>query len=246
MMFSNGLRFVDPAFARGVLEAGVTRIAIALWGASAERHDAVTGVAGSFERTLAALNTLGTLRRQDPFVVEVRLLVSRQTASENERIVRLIHDRTSGVDEFSLNRLILSEHARAADSTVSWEEASGSIDQTMSLVRTLGYRVSFEALPLCVFRGENATFVRGRILEKARLIARGLAPRSWTLRYFDPLVAAGRAATGNAKAALALPAPCLSCDYLSACGRVEGWYTQRYGASGLQSIRLATAESAPP
>src|SRR5438132_12514513 len=47
VIFSNGLRFADPAFARGAVEAGITRFEIALFGASAESHEAVTRVRGS-------------------------------------------------------------------------------------------------------------------------------------------------------------------------------------------------------
>jgi MoaA/NifB/PqqE/SkfB family radical SAM enzyme len=66
-LFTNGLRLEDPAFARAVVLAGVTRFEIALFGASAERHDAVTRLPGSFERTLRALRVLIALRESVEF-----------------------------------------------------------------------------------------------------------------------------------------------------------------------------------
>jgi molybdenum cofactor biosynthesis enzyme MoaA len=77
VIFSNGVRLADPDFARAATEAGITRFEIALFGATAERHEAITRLRGSFERTLLALNTLAGLRRDFELHVDVRLLVSR-------------------------------------------------------------------------------------------------------------------------------------------------------------------------
>jgi MoaA/NifB/PqqE/SkfB family radical SAM enzyme len=234
VIFSNGVRLADPAFARQATEAGITRFEIALFGATAERHEAITRLRGSFERTLLALNTLDRLRRDCELHIDVRLLVSRQSSPENPSIVRMVHERAPGVDSFSLNRLILSDNAVDADATISWADAAPAINETVRLVRQFGYELEFAAMPLCVFNDDNAEFVRNEILHTP--------PRSdsraWEMRYFDPLVASGTPPQKSSRRPLALPLECVQCDYLSACGRVESWYTERYGTAGLHSIHL--------
>jgi MoaA/NifB/PqqE/SkfB family radical SAM enzyme len=236
-LFTNGLRLANPSFARSLLEARVSRFEIALFGASAARHDAITQVPGSFERTLLALNTLTALRREFDFVIEVRLLVSRHSSAQNPRIVHTVHDLALGVDAFSLNRLILSESAQRAEATISWEEASNSINESARLIRQFGFELVFSSLPLCVFEGDNAVFVRDQVALRRKRMAAGIEPSEWHLRYFDSRVAAERELKHNAPADLPLPYPCLDCDYLPVCGRVETWYLSRYGTGGLHTVR---------
>src|SRR6202022_3520066 len=66
-LFSNGLRLADEDFARAVLGAGVRRVEIALFGATAASHEEVTRRTGSFEKTLRALSVLGGLHHEFEF-----------------------------------------------------------------------------------------------------------------------------------------------------------------------------------
>jgi MoaA/NifB/PqqE/SkfB family radical SAM enzyme len=241
-LFTNGLRFADERYAREAVDAGITRFEIALFGPDAATHDAVTRRPGSFECTIDALNVLGRLRRERDFVLEVRLLVSRQTATHNPAIVGVVHDRIEGVDVISLNRLILSEDAVAADATISWEEARSSINETATLSRELGYQLRFDSMPLCVFDGPNADHVR-LSLQAAQHAGPPPAPRAF--RYLDPVIAAGRSLQ-SVGAPTAMPPPCAGCEYVSACRRVEEWYVERYGSSGLRPMRLEATAGARP
>ena len=149
-------------------------------------------------------------------------------------IVRMVHERAPGVDAFSLNRLILSDNATDADATVSWADAGPAINEAARLIRHYGYELEFSAMPLCVFEGDNAEFVRAQTLREAIRFD----SRRWEMRYFDPLLAVGDTPTKSSRGPLSLPDVCMRCDYLSVCGRVEDWYAQRYGAAGLSSVRL--------
>jgi MoaA/NifB/PqqE/SkfB family radical SAM enzyme len=234
VLFSNGVRLADPAFARATVAAGITRFEIALFGATASSHEAVTRLPGSFERTLLALNNLVALQPEYPFTIDVRLLVSRQCAAENPDIVRLVHQRACGVDSFSLNRLILSEHAVDVDATISWAEASASTNAAARLIRSFGYELAFSAMPMCIWDDDNATFVRRQLMRSVG----EFDSRRTEMRYLDPLLANGQAPTKTSRSPLACPAVCMSCDYLSACGRVEDWYLERYGTAGLRTVKL--------
>jgi len=232
-LFTNGLRFVDSTFARSVIEAGITRIEIALFGPTAQRHEAITRVPGSFDRTLEALAILTELRSRYTFKVEVRLLVSQYTSSENPDIVRLVRRRVPNIDAISLNRLILSSDALGADAPISWSEARASINESASLIREGGLELIFGSIPLCVFEGENASFVREQLIRMATS-----RPTRWQTRYLDATVSIQGSGLSSDHAKLALPEPCLLCDCLSECRRVEAWYVSRYGDAGLNSIRL--------
>jgi MoaA/NifB/PqqE/SkfB family radical SAM enzyme len=234
VIFTNGVRLANADFARAAVQAGITNFEIALFGNTAETHEAVTRLPGSFERTLTALNVLDSLRPEFSFNIDLRLLVSRQTVDANPAIVRMVHERAAGVDSFSLNRLILSEHAADVDATISWADASASINASARLVRQFGYKLEYSAMPLCVFEDDNAEFVRNEVLRSIRQFD----SRRWEMRYFDPLVAAGQMPTRTSRSPLAPLPVCSGCDLQSACGRVEGWYVERFGSAGLRSLKL--------
>ncbi len=59
---SNGRMLRDRAFAQSLLESGVTHLLISLHGATAAVHDEATGAPGSFEQTVAGIDTVMALR----------------------------------------------------------------------------------------------------------------------------------------------------------------------------------------
>ena len=193
----------------------------------------------SFERTMRGLHVLQGLRREHEFTTEVRLVISRESSAENPAIVSALAERLQTVDAVSLNRLIRSRNAIAADSLISWEEARACVNETARRVRTLGWELIFESVPLCVFDGDNQEHIRPQVVRRMRRQAAGLEPADWRLRYIDPYSAPSNRGTLHEPADAFLAEPCVPCDCLSACGRVEGWYVDRYGASGLKTQRLA-------
>jgi MoaA/NifB/PqqE/SkfB family radical SAM enzyme len=234
-IFTNGLRLANTDFARAVLGAGTARIEIALFGAQASTHDAVTQRTGSFQTTLAALRVLSTLHAEFSFIVEVRLLVARQCIDENPLIVRLLAEQVPGVDVVSINRLILSADADKVDAAVSWEEARASINQTARAVLDAGYDLQFDAVPLCVYDNDVAVSVQARAAE-----SRARGPRAHAqlpMRYLDPRSVVGYPVV-DGRAQVALPRTCRCCDLLPVCGRVERWYVDRFGVAGLRPVRM--------
>ena len=55
---THGMRLADKAYARELVEAGIDEYFVSVTAADAATHDAITGVAGSFERTLCGLENL--------------------------------------------------------------------------------------------------------------------------------------------------------------------------------------------
>jgi MoaA/NifB/PqqE/SkfB family radical SAM enzyme len=233
-LFTNGIRLVDSVFARELLRAGVSTIEIGLFGANAAEHEAVTRRRGSFERTLTAMRVLGGLHEEFQFSLVVRLLVARQCMRQNPAIVHMVHETVDGVTSFSLNRLILSHDAEAADAAVTWEEARPWINATAQSIRALGYDLGYAGLPLCVYEGDNAYFILRRTRELKSMHAFG-GRRS--IRYLDPS-RNNADPTDNPRAWIALPRACRVCDYLPYCGRIEQWYLNLFGTAGITPIRL--------
>jgi MoaA/NifB/PqqE/SkfB family radical SAM enzyme len=227
-LFTNGVKLADATYACEAIAAGVSRFEIALFGATPETHDAITRRPGSFVQTIAALNNVVQARRGRRPSVVVRLLVARHCYNELPEIVRAVHRNAPGIDRFSINRLIRSDNARETEAAVAWPEASPAINAATTLIRQYGCDVSFWPVPLCVFRGDNAKFVEAEV----RRAVRRPTTRS-SLRYLDPLVAAGKTAGRSSCAVLAQPRVCDSCRYQPICGGVEDWYYQRFGAAGL-------------
>jgi wyosine [tRNA(Phe)-imidazoG37] synthetase (radical SAM superfamily) len=234
-LFTNGLRLRNARLAKAVLENGVTRVEVALFGATSQQHDQITGVPGSFEITLEAVNNLSGLRAHYGCQIEIRLLISRQTFSQNAAIVTLIGRRLPGIDAISLNRLVLSNDAVRADSTVSWEEARTSVNESATLIRKFGYRLIFRSIPLCVFAGHNASFVRKQMFAEN---ANSSSGSRWKTLYLDPLVSSDNSGLSSDQSHAPLAGPCIICDYLPHCQRVESWYLDRYGDGGLQTVQL--------
>ena len=225
-LFTNGIKLADREYARESIAAGISEFQIALFGATPETHDAITRRRGSFDKTIAALNNLTSTRRRKAIVV-VRLLVARQCLSELPDIVRAVHRHTRGVDMFSIHRLILSNNARDAEAMVSWTEAGPAINEAARLIREYGFELWFWPVPLCVYRGEIAALVEREVRRRRR---RRNVPSS--VRYLDPLVGC-RATMEDFQAKPAVPEVCKSCRYNSACGGIEDWYYERFGAAGL-------------
>src|SRR5438045_4579119 len=55
---THGMRLADHAYCRELVDAGIDEYFVSVTAADAPTHDAITGVAGSFERTLRGLENL--------------------------------------------------------------------------------------------------------------------------------------------------------------------------------------------
>jgi MoaA/NifB/PqqE/SkfB family radical SAM enzyme len=82
-LFTNAIRLADEAYARETIAAGVSGFEIALFGATAATHDAITRRPRSFEQTMTALGNLVRTREGRKITIVVRLLVARHNYAES-------------------------------------------------------------------------------------------------------------------------------------------------------------------
>ncbi|MFL6161547.1 MAG: radical SAM protein [Jatrophihabitantaceae bacterium] len=229
-LFTNGLRLVDTAYVDALLDAGVDRFQISLYGARASGHEAITRRPGSFDTTLRALIGLSELRASRTFTVEVRLLAARQTLDENPDIVRLIAAVAPQIDRMSLHRLIFSADAQHAESAVTWQAARQSLNECLRLIRRAGFDAGFDDLPLCVLDDDNLTWAIGRLTDGSQRGAR-------SLHYLDPFTASGtRIDRAPPQQRTWASDPCTRCSLASKCSGPDEWYLERFGAGDLHPI----------
>jgi MoaA/NifB/PqqE/SkfB family radical SAM enzyme len=87
---TNGRRLADPEAARALLATGLTSLSISLHGDIARVHDALTGVPGSFQETMAGIrNSLDALAPGQDFGVNVT--ITRDNVDRLERLVARVH-----------------------------------------------------------------------------------------------------------------------------------------------------------
>src|SRR6185295_5958348 len=77
---TNGRTLRDAAFAKQLVDSGMTHLLISVHGASAEVHDEATDAPGSFEQTMAGVDNVMTLR---PAHLPVGLNVTITTGNVN-------------------------------------------------------------------------------------------------------------------------------------------------------------------
>lgn len=98
---SNGRMFSYPKFAKECLKINNLSLNIALHGPSAQIHDGVTSVKGSFNQTVAGLDNI--LKYKKPFQeIEVRVVITKMTYKHLGKTVKFIKKRFPNIDRIVL------------------------------------------------------------------------------------------------------------------------------------------------
>lgn len=98
---SNGRMYAYGKFVRAAVQAGLNEATLSIHGHTAELHDGLTGIPGSFEQALAGLTNL---RRIPGFVVSVDVVLNRRNVPHLAEILSFFIER--GVHEFDLLHLV--------------------------------------------------------------------------------------------------------------------------------------------
>jgi MoaA/NifB/PqqE/SkfB family radical SAM enzyme len=238
ILFTNGTRLADRRYVDALVDAGISRFEISVFGSDPSTHDAVTQRTGSFVRTIAGLRTLTAVRRERRVEISIRLLVSRHTLAQNPRIPQSVAAAEVGPDWFNLNKAILSHDAVTSGAPVSWEEARESTNATLREVRSAGFHATAPTVPWCVWDEDNREW-----LQNGPSVDEIGGTERVEYRYLDPVLPASRLASAPPYRP-ALPDPCVSCVAAWSCARVEQGYLRLFGTEGLHPIhddRLAPA-----
>ena len=155
---THGMHLADPAYCESLVEAGVDEYFVSVTGPDAATHDAITTVAGSFEKTLQGLENL------DRFP-QVATLTNTVVTTRSFRLLREVVDRLA-----HLRRLVQMEFwvywpmserdekglvAAHADIRPCLREAIGR-------ARALGRSVEVKNFPECLLEEDGSALVNAQ------------------------------------------------------------------------------------
>lgn len=74
-LFTNGRKFKNYEFAKKIVDSGVDKVTIPIYGHAPELHDSITRCIGSFQETVMGLKHLNILRKSHSFALELKILI---------------------------------------------------------------------------------------------------------------------------------------------------------------------------
>jgi pyruvate-formate lyase-activating enzyme len=152
IVFTNGLNLSDIKLARRIAEFAPIDICIPFFGATAERHDFLTGRPGNFLRTWEGFtNVVKFIEEGCDIRLEAKLLLSKATSSENIEIAHSLMSNFDTCFHFSLNPLIISRKV-IENSDLLIESFSGmkeETEMTIDYIVASGFDIEMQLLPFC-------------------------------------------------------------------------------------------------
>jgi MoaA/NifB/PqqE/SkfB family radical SAM enzyme len=160
-LFTNGVKLSNRKFADQLADFAPMKILIPLFGDNSDYHDKLTGRKGNFEKSIGGLSNLVRLKNNGvKFEVEIKLLLSKYTASKNIEIVKMINNHYNDKSLiFSLNQLIISPHVINNKELFieRYSNLSEIISTTVETIIKLGYQLVL-GIPFCIISHDNIFF----------------------------------------------------------------------------------------
>jgi pyruvate-formate lyase-activating enzyme len=173
-LVTNGRRLANQAFARDLLDAGLSGLTFSLLGHDAATHDALSAAEGAFDQLMAGVDNCvaWAAERALPVRLNATLVVSARSIDHLPEQVRLL--AAHGVRSAAIH--LLRFDALASDPPVkaalSFElsRLRGPLAAALAVAREVGVQLNVTDLPLCQqveLTGESL-----ELLEKHRAVAR--------------------------------------------------------------------------
>jgi radical SAM protein with 4Fe4S-binding SPASM domain len=145
-LITNGIRLAEDGLAARLKSAGLASAQVSLEGPTAEVHDGLTGVPGSFERTQAGLAAL----RDAGVHVHTNTTINALNAPHLPALVRLAAGL--GMKRISMNLIIPAGTAADRALQVSYRDAGRLILAARQAAREAGVEfLWYSPTPLCLF-----------------------------------------------------------------------------------------------
>lgn len=145
-LITNGVRLADGDLAGRLLDAGLSSAQVSLEGSSPEVHERLTGVSGSFEKTLAGLAAL----RKAGMHVHTNTTICRDNADDLVDLVRLVVDL--GIGRLSMNMIIPTGTAAGGDLRITYGEIGDLVSTVREACRQAGIEFMwYSPTPMCLF-----------------------------------------------------------------------------------------------
>lgn len=151
---THGFRLADAGYLEQLVRAGLTKVNISVRGADRKTHEALTGVAGSFERLREAVRLVASFPE---LTLELDAILTRQTLAGLTDAVR----EYAGWGARRLNLWFVAPEGRARERAAqlipTYEEAAAAVVAAHAQAEALGYE-SFRSyyIPYCFLKGHEA------------------------------------------------------------------------------------------
>jgi MoaA/NifB/PqqE/SkfB family radical SAM enzyme len=156
-LLSNGRRFADAGFAGAALKAAGAPFvaAVSMHGSTAARHDAVSGVRGSFDATMAGLRNILTLKRPGQ-ALEIRLVLHRRNIKDLKNLLSLLLREFSGFKGWRVVAMHYELEGRALKDpslALRLKTSSAAVNSCAGLIRRFK-EFRLYHFPLCLLKKE--------------------------------------------------------------------------------------------
>ncbi len=164
-MVSNGRRLANLEFCAELLESGLKHLSLSFLGATAETHDALSLVPGSFDEAMEGLRNLQRLqaKRSYGLVLNVNFIVSRTSAPELPIAVERFSEL--GVDAIQAHLVqfggLASDPAVIERVAFDIRGASAPLREAIALARQKGIALHLQDLPPCLHPELSRDALRG-------------------------------------------------------------------------------------
>lgn len=155
-LYTNGVKLSDLEFSKKLLLYTPMLIRIPIFGASSQKHNRLTGMEGSFEKTIKGIKNIVGLKKDIDLKIEVKLLLSKATSVQNREIYNFFKNNFPNEFYFSFNPLLVSARVKQ-NANIMFESYTESVEKSLPLIQNMkneGWDVSLSLLPFCLLPKE--------------------------------------------------------------------------------------------
>ena len=169
-MITNGSRLARPGFAESYAEAGLKHFHVSIHSCRPDVEDFLTGVKGSFDLAMAALENLGRVGA----TVNINTVINKMNADHLHENVRYFTDRFPFIRHFVWNNLdpSMGRAETNRDTAHRLADFELSLARAMRFLHKGGRTFRVERVPLCYMTefAECSTETRKIIKEEERIV----------------------------------------------------------------------------
>ena len=226
-MLTNGRKLSDFSFAKQLIDNGLRRISIPLYGSTARCHDQLTQVSGSFTQTIDGLKNLFSLRDDNgyPIDIEIKTLVCKQNIKELQNIVEfIVNEFPSSPTFFTISSMDISDAVKKRYNYlfIKLEDAAPAIRECIDYAIAYDLNVTTYFIPACVLGYEYIS-----------ICDRNKDPSD---KYPDIYYAPDNLAGVHNVREFIKPITCKSCKCYNICDGIWRSYAQEIGTTELKPL----------
>ena len=149
---THGMHLADSHYTQQLVEAGIDEYFISLTAADASTHDAITGVVGSFERTLAGLEELSNYRN---VVAITNTVITERSYRQLPDIISLLQQFESVVQVEYWNYWPMRSHDNK-NLIARFSDVAPYLREAIRLARLLELDVEVKNFPECLLGNDGS------------------------------------------------------------------------------------------